>query len=250
MATVTIDETALTTDVTSATANTVVVVSATGAAAGNLLFVNGEAMLIRSSYDGSATTIPVTRGVRATRAQTHPSNSMVYIGAEREFYTNDRVGRAVTADEYALPHINLTNGKVFDIENEWWHERLTQNRFQNDPLTPTASDSPGVNMIRPDVTHVRLGANVNGATDYTVLPALADVPDGHRITIVAGAVASEVRTPSASAEEINSEDCDGTKEYLLTATDIHHFTKIDSTIGWMGQGFTAIGAVVTAVVPD
>ena len=53
-----------------------------------------------------------------------------------------------------------------------------------------------------------------------------------------------------SAEEINSEDCDGTKEYLLTATQIHRFTKIDNTIGWVGQGFTAIGAVATAVVPD
>ena len=250
MASVTIDETALTTDVTSKTAQFIIVVSATGFAVGNQVFINGELMEIRSSYDGTATTVPVIRGIGGTNAKTHPSNSMVYCGASREFYTNDRVGRAVTGDEYALPHINAINGRIFDIENEWWVERLPQIRLQNDPLTPTSTDSPGVNMIRPDVTLVRLGANVNGATDYTVLPALADVPDGHRVLIVAGSVASEVRTPSSSTEEINSENCDGTKEYLLAATELHWFTKIDSTIGWMGNGFSAIGAVITAVVPD
>ena len=54
-----------------------------------------------------------------------------------------------------------------------------------------------------------------------------------------------------SDEEINSENSDGTKEYAIASGgQIHNFTKIDNTIGWMGQGFTAIGAVVTAVVPD
>jgi len=116
-------------------------------------------------------------------------------------------------------------------------------------LTPTAADE-AVNIIEAGVTSVRLGANVNGVTDFVVLPSLASVEDGHVVTIVAGAANCEVRTPATSGEEINSEDCDGTKEYLLTATQVHRFTKIDNTIGWMGQGFTAIGAVATAVVPD
>jgi len=116
-------------------------------------------------------------------------------------------------------------------------------------LTPDSAES-AVNLIEPGVTSVRLGANVNGVTDFVTLPSLASVEDGHVVTIVAGAANCEVRTPAGSNEEINSEDCDGTKEYLLTATQIHRFTKIDNTIGWMGQGFTAIGAVATAVVPD
>lgn len=105
-------------------------------------------------------------------------------------------------------------------------------------------------VIRPGVDKVRLAANTNGADDWVVLPALASVPSGHCITIIAGAVGCEVRTPASSTEEINSENCDGTKEYILAATQIHRFTKIDNTIGWMGQGFTAIGAVTTAIVPD
>jgi len=116
-------------------------------------------------------------------------------------------------------------------------------------LTPTAAASV-VNSISPRTKVVALGANENGVTDFTVLPPLADVPNGHSIQITAGAANSEVRTPAGSDEEINSENSDGTKEYLLTATEIHTFTKIDNTIGWMGAGYSAIGAVVTAVVPD
>jgi len=116
-------------------------------------------------------------------------------------------------------------------------------------LTPDDSES-ALNIIEAGVTAVRLGANVNGVTDFVTLPSLASVEDGHVVTIVAGAANCEVRTPAGSDEEINSENSDGTKEYLLTATQIHRFTKIDNTIGWMGQGFTAIGAVATAVVPD
>lgn len=117
-------------------------------------------------------------------------------------------------------------------------------------LTPTAADTVGVNMIDNTSKLVRLGANVTDVNDFVTLPALATVPNGYRITIIAGAANCEVRTPAASNEKINNQDSDGTKEYLLTATQIHYFTKIDDTIGWMGNGYTAIGAVATAVVPD
>ena len=116
-------------------------------------------------------------------------------------------------------------------------------------LTPDDAES-AINVIPPTYNKVRLGANVNNADDFVTLPSLADVPNGWEITIIAGAANCEVRTPADSDEEINSENCDGTKEYLLTATQIHKFIKIDGTIGWMGHGYSAIGAVVTAVVPD
>ena len=117
-------------------------------------------------------------------------------------------------------------------------------------LTPTAADTAGVNVIPAGRTLIRLGANVTNTDDFVTLPNLTTVPSGYEITIIAGAANCEVRTPAASAQEINSEDCDGTKEYLLTATQIHKFVKINNTIGWMGHGYSALGAVVTAVVPD
>lgn len=96
-----------------------------------------------------------------------------------------------------------------------------------------------------------MGAVVNDANDFIVLPNLAQCPDGHEITIVASASSNfELRTPSASAEEINSEDCDGTKELLMTDTQITKVIKINNTVGWMAHSYTAIGAVATAVVPD
>lgn len=116
-------------------------------------------------------------------------------------------------------------------------------------LTPDDAEGT-VNSIPAGAKVVRLQANVNGVNDFTVLPGLASVPDGHQITIIAGAANSELRTPASSGEEINSEDCDGTKEALLTATNIYTVTKIDNTIGWQLVGHTAIGAFQTAVIPD
>ena len=117
-------------------------------------------------------------------------------------------------------------------------------------LTPDDSEGAGINVIPVGATKVRLGANVNGVTDFVVLPALASTPNGTEITIIAGSANCELRTPAASAEEINSEDCDGTKELLLTGTQISKVVKIDNTIGWMQHAYSAIGAVVAAVVPD
>ncbi len=121
--------------------------------------------------------------------------------------------------------------------------------FEAVTISPAATQTLA-NSIAPGVRSVRLGANTTDVNDFTVLPSVASVPSGHTITIIAGAANSELRTPATSAEEINSEDCDGTKEALLTAENIYTVTKIDNTIGWMMEGRTAIGAYVTAVIPD
>ena len=105
--------------------------------------------------------------------------------------------------------------------------------------------------IGRDVTQVSVLAVTNGVDDWITLPSLVSVPEGRRITILCNAGGNfELRTPAGSAEEINSEDCDGTKEYLCTDTQIVYVTKISNTIGWEANAFTAIGAVATAVVPD
>lgn len=109
-----------------------------------------------------------------------------------------------------------------------------------------------LNTIPPDVTSVFLGANANGVTDFTVLPLLKYVEDGHTITLVSGTAASEVRTPSGSGDLINNVDCsDDAVEYLLAGSNaVVKFTKINNTVGWMGKGWTAIGASIAAVTPD
>jgi hypothetical protein len=118
-------------------------------------------------------------------------------------------------------------------------------------VTPDDSDGINVNLIPHNRTVIDVQAVTNGVTDYIVLPPLSKVPDGHTISIYCNAGgAFEIRTPSASGEEINSEDCDGTKEYLATDTQIITVRKIDGTVGWEAHGHSAIGAAVTAVIPD
>lgn len=117
-----------------------------------------------------------------------------------------------------------------------------------DDATPSVA---GINVIPPLTKAVEVTGVVNDANDWIVLPSLASCPNGHEITILCSAGANfEMRTPASSAEEINSEDCDGTKEYLMTDTQVVKVVKINNTIGWMAHGYSAIGAVVTAVVPD
>lgn len=117
-------------------------------------------------------------------------------------------------------------------------------------VTPTAADGT-VNSILPTTTLVAVGANVTDVNDWITLPAIASDPVGYTITVVSNAAGHEVRTPASSNTKINNQDSDGTKEYAIAAgSQVHQFTKIDNTIGWMGQGYTAIGAVVTAVVSD
>ena len=107
------------------------------------------------------------------------------------------------------------------------------------------------NSIPPLTKSVKVTGVATNADDFIVLPSLASCPDGHTITVLCSAGSNfEVRTPASSAEEINSEDCGGTKELLATDTTILFITKINNTIGWMSEVRTAIGAYGTAVVPD
>ena len=118
-------------------------------------------------------------------------------------------------------------------------------------VTADDAEVAGLNIILKGTFRVVVDGVTNDANDFVVLPALADVPDGHEINLLCNAGADfELRTPDDSDEEINSENCDGTKEYVCTDTEIVKIIKIDDTIGWMAHGYSAIGAVVAAVVPD
>lgn len=119
-------------------------------------------------------------------------------------------------------------------------------------LRPAATQGTG-NTIAPGVRSVRLGANTTDANDFTVLPSLASVPAGHMIVICAGSAAnSELRTPASSNETINNVDSDGTAEALLTANNTYLCIKRQNAggSGWVLTGYTNLGAVQTAIVPD
>lgn len=116
-------------------------------------------------------------------------------------------------------------------------------------ITPNSAQGAG-NSIPAGTKVVKLLANANDVNDFSILPSLATVQDGHSITILAGAANSELRTPASSNEKINNVDSDGTQEALLTATNVYTVTKLSNTAGWMLEGRTAIGAYETAIIPD
>lgn len=117
-------------------------------------------------------------------------------------------------------------------------------------VTPDSAQGAG-NSIQAGKTSVDVGAVTTDANDFIVLPSLADVPVGHTIKISCNAGTNfELRTPASSNEKINTQDCDGTKEYLCTDTEVVTVTKVSDTDGWVATGQTALGAIATAVVPD
>lgn len=116
-------------------------------------------------------------------------------------------------------------------------------------VKPSALTTGRVN-IPAGVNRVSVEAVTNDANDWVILPSLAKVPLGHKITILCSAGGNfELRTPASSNEKINDVDSDGSQEYLCTDTDTVELTKI-STTQWIGQSITKLGAVRTAVVPD
>lgn len=120
------------------------------------------------------------------------------------------------------------------------------------PATNVTPSATGLtNAIPPTVKVVEVQAVTNNANDWITLPSLADVPNGHEITILCNAgTAFELRTPASSNEKINTVDSDGTQEYLCTDTEVIKVVKVSDTDGWMAHAYTALGAVATAVVPD
>lgn len=114
-----------------------------------------------------------------------------------------------------------------------------------DDATPSKN-----NNIPEGCRMVNVEGVVNNADDFVILPNIASVPLGFSITILCNAGSNfEIRTPATSGEKINNEDCDGTKEYLATDTDVIVLTKKSAT-NWIGVSYTNLGAVRTAVVPD
>ncbi len=133
---------------------------------------------------------------------------------------------------------------------------MANSRHKKGALTDTytvraAAVNSTINTIPAGFKLIDVVGVVNDANDWVTLPDLASVQNGFEITILCNAGANfELRTPTSSNQEINSEDSDGTKEMLCTDTTVVKVVKINNTIGWMSYPYTQIGAVATAVVPD
>lgn len=102
-----------------ATATTLTVTSATNVAAGNILFIDREAVFVNSL---SGTTAQVRRGYAGTAARAHAALAILYTGVPDRFYQNEvTVGATCTATaELYLPRIVLPTGNVYQCQNSTW----------------------------------------------------------------------------------------------------------------------------------
>jgi len=110
-----------------------------------------------------------------------------------------------------------------------------------------AADSSRKSRVPLGACYVQVTAVTNDANDWIVLPT--GVMPGHTI-MGWSAVAHEIRTEASSAIEINSEDCDGTKEAAIPATTLWRLIYVNSTIGWILNAWDELAAPITAIVPD
>lgn len=114
----TVTSTTLSSNVTSS-ADTILVASATGFDAGDIAFVDREAMRVLSV---TSTSIRVQRGWEGTAAAAHSATSTVYIGAGDAYYRDVPSGRCTATAEAYLPHIVIPGGFVFTCQNSRWIE--------------------------------------------------------------------------------------------------------------------------------
>lgn len=109
--------TTLSTAVTSVSADTVVVASASTVAVGGYLYVNHEAMQVVSI---SGTSIRVARGQQGTAATTHSASATVIVfpvaslqGALPAFGQRDPAGSCTPGNHRYLPIVNVVSGNVW-----------------------------------------------------------------------------------------------------------------------------------------
>ena len=143
----------------------------------------------------------------------------------------------------------MANNDSPTLDGIWFRPYIGKAR--NDDIGMTTDASSVGNTIPPTAKTINIESVETNADDFLTLPALADVANGHEIIILGNAGSDfEVRTPTTSNEKINNVDSDGSNEYLFTDTQVHRFIKVSNTQGWIAYGFSNLGAIVTAVVPD
>lgn len=84
------------------------VTSATGMSAGRMLFIDGELMEIRSTYNGTATNVPVLRN--GGKKGPHVLGANVTAGRGNWFQSYDPFGACTASSVFASPWINVNTG--------------------------------------------------------------------------------------------------------------------------------------------
>lgn len=165
------------------------IVSASNVSAGDIAFLDREAMLVLS-VDSTNNRIRVQRGAAGTLAEDHGNRAVIWIDKAARFIKRDLSGACTSASEFPpyTPLINVSNGNVFRCRSSQWEleapisalrSRLDQTlRFNvRSDYNNTTGDTIGF-QVKPGQNAVSTG-NVTGGE---ISPRLQDGVSSASIT--------------------------------------------------------------------
>lgn len=120
-----VDHTTFTTAIT-ATATSITLTAASGSAAGEHLYVEGELLQLQSAVNASTTEWNVRRGLAqgATPARAHPTTAIVWVLDAEEGRNFNVAGTCTAGTERFLPFINTRENRIYDCSSTgFWVER-------------------------------------------------------------------------------------------------------------------------------
>lgn len=153
-----INNTTLSTAITSTTQRTINIASATctGCTFGpdTLIYVDNEAMRVTGAYVSGITNIPVTRGTDGTMAGVHAASAVVLLGPGARFHGaagsgmvngDPPTGACVRNQQQFLPWVNVTTGYVWTCDSAVWRATVnTSVIFGSRTISDARPKVPGV----------------------------------------------------------------------------------------------------------
>lgn len=171
---------------------TVAVASASTIAAGQILVIDAESMVVQSV---SGTTLTVQRGFNRTSAKPHASGAVVFSGPASYFAQQDnQYAGACTASQFTvLPVVVSTTGSVYNCQDSAW-VRYRSNGLQSfSQAITTTYTSAGAITVKPGTTLIggsgALAMTLAAPAVYQngmIMNIIASVAQAHTITNTAG----------------------------------------------------------------
>ncbi len=172
----TINSTTLSTAITNTNDTAVIALAsigsgATAVVAGQILFVDGEAMVVRTTPTAAAN-VSVNRHTNSTRGQTHASGAIVYYGNAQAFVSGQAgvqyfEGSCTSTAQLYLPIIDTVNGAIGNcLDSRWGWFKLSAPEFANVPFHAVSSAA-----YTAKITDVVIGYTGLAAAYTVTLPA-------------------------------------------------------------------------------
>jgi hypothetical protein len=187
--------TTLSSAITSTYGKTIVVASATGFTTGastpSVVFIDSELMDVQAV---NSTTITVVRGYGGTRASTHASGALVWVGPPNYFQAYSITGSCTATNLVNLPWIDTNAGRIYtcDASGRWAVSRAVFVPAAACGASTTGTAGTGNNTVVLDgsVSALKV-ASTNAGTSHNIFTCNVNV-DSRLATIGRGARLTDI----------------------------------------------------------